>query len=94
MNNIEILANILSKSVILKDYMLLWDGNEVNAYKDEDDGEWYLEIEVGNLALDVPLSDFDDISWGKNSIKIIWGGKSYKLQLVQVLDPKQFRFAK
>lgn len=94
MNNIEILANILSKSVILKDYMLLWDGSEVNAYKDEDEGEWYLEIEVGDLSLDIPLSDFDDISWGKNSIKINWGGDIYNLQLVQALDLNQFRFAK
>ena len=92
MNNIEILANIFSKSVLLKDYILLWEGSEVKPYKD--DGEWYLDIEVGDLFLDIPLSDFSDISFDKNSIKITWGGDTYRLQLVQVLDLNQFRFAK
>ena len=92
MKDIEILANIFSKAALLKDYMILWDGSEAKPYKE--DGEWYLEIDASGLALDIPLSDFDDISWGKNSIKINWGGDTYKLQIVQVLDSNQFRFAK
>lgn len=92
MNDIEILANIFSKAVLLKDYMLLWDGCEVKPYKE--DGEWYIEKNAGGIFIHIPLNDIRDISWGKNSIKINWGGDTYKLQLVQTLDLNQFRFAK
>jgi hypothetical protein len=92
MNDIEILANIFSKSVILKDYMLLWDGREAKAYKE--DGEWHLEVDFDGMWGGIPLSDIRDISWGRNCIKINWGGDTYKLQIVQVLDSNQFRFAK
>jgi hypothetical protein len=92
MNDIEILANIFSKSVILKDYMLLWDGREAKAYKE--DGEWHLEVDLDGMWGGIPLSDIRDISWGRNCIKINWGGDTYKLQIVQALDLNQFRFAK
>ena len=92
MNNIEILANIFSKVVLLKDYMLLWDGKEAKAYKE--DGEWHLEIDLDGLWGSISLNEIDGISWGKNSIEINWGGDTYKLQLVQVLDLNQFKFAK
>lgn len=93
MNNIEILANIFSKSVLLKDYMLILDGCEVEAYKDDDDG-WYIETDARGLAIEIYLNEMDDISWGKNSIEFTWGGDTYKLQLVQAVDLNQFRFAK
>lgn len=91
MNNIEILSNIFSKLALSKDCMLLWDGCQVKPYKD--DGVWYIEKNAGGIFIDIPLSDFDDISWGKNSIKINWGGDIYKLQLVQTLDLNQFKSA-
>ena len=92
MNNIEILANIFSKSVLLKNYMLILNGSEVKAYKDN--GRWYIEEDVDGLAIKIGLNEIKDISWGKNSIKFTWGEDNYKLQIVQSLDLNQFRFAK
>ena len=92
MNNIEILANIFSKSILLKNYILLWEGCEVKPYKDN--GEWYIEKNAGGIFLNIPVRYFNDITLDKDGIKFAWGGDAYKLQLVQVLDMNQFRFAK
>lgn len=92
MNNIEILANIFSKSVLLKDYMLILDGCEAKAYKG-DNGEWYVESEVTSVAL--ALNDFEDFEWSRDIVTFTCRGRGvFSLQLVQVLDLNQFRFAK
>ena len=93
MTDIEILANIFSKSVLLKDYMLILNGCEAKAYKD-DDGEWYIEDDVDGIVIPISLNDIEDICWGKNVITFTRDGDSYWLQLVQVLDLNQFRFVK
>ena len=90
MNNIEILANIFSKSVLLKDYMLILNGGEARAYCN--DGKWYVESEVTGVA--IALNDFEDIGWSRNIVAFTCHGEGFDLQLVQVLDLNQFRFAK
>lgn len=92
MNDIEILANIFSKSVLLKDYMLILNGGEARAYKG-DNGEWYVESEVTSVAL--ALNDFEDFGWSRDIVTFTCHGRGvFSLQLVQVLDLNQFRFAK
>ena len=89
MNDIDILANIFSKSVLLKDYMLILNGGEAKAYKG-DGGEWYVESEVTGVA--IALNDFEDFGWSKDIVTFTCNGKGFDLQLVQVLDLNQFRF--
>lgn len=91
MNNIEILANIFSKSVLLKNYMLILNGGEAKAYKGGN-GEWYVESEVTGVA--IALNDFEDIGWSRDIVTFTCKGEGFDLQLVQVLDLNQFRFAK
>lgn len=91
MNNIEILANIFSKTVLLKGYMLLLNGGEAKAYKG-DNGEWYVESEVTGVA--IALNDFEEIGWGRDIVTFTCKGEGFYLQLVQVLDLNQFRFTK
>ena len=91
MNNIEILANIFSKSVLLKNYMLLLNGGEAKAYKGGN-GEWYVESEVTGVA--IALNDFEEIGWAGDIVSFSYRGEGFYLQLVQVLDLNQFRFAK
>lgn len=91
MNNIEILANIFSKSVLLKNYMLLLNGGEAKAYKGGN-GEWYVESEVTGVA--IALNDFEEIGWARDIVSFSYRGEGFYLQLVQVLDLNQFRFAK
>jgi hypothetical protein len=91
MNNIEILANIFSKSVLLKDYMLILNGGEARAYKGGA-GEWYMESEVTGVAL--ALNDFEDFDWSRDIVTFTYHGEGFNLQLVQVLDLNQFRLAK
>lgn len=91
MNNIEILANIFSKSVLLKDYMLILNGSEARAYQGGI-GEWYVESEVTGVA--IALSDFEDFGWSRDIVTFTCSGEEFYLQLVQVLDLNQFRFAK
>ena len=93
MNDVEILANIFSKSVILKDFMLILDGCEAKAYKG-DNGEWYIETDACGIVISIGLNEIKDIGWSKNVVTFTWGGEPYWLQLVQVLDLNQFRFAK
>lgn len=91
MNDIEILANIFSKSVLLKDYILILDGSEARAYKG-DNGEWYVESEAGAA---IALNDFEDFDWSRNIVTFTCRGRGvFDLQLVQVLDLNQFRLAK
>jgi hypothetical protein len=91
MNNIEILANIFSKTVLLKNYMLILNGGEAKAYTGGN-GEWYVESEVTGVAL--ALNDFEDIGWSRDIVTFTCKGEGFDLQLVQVLDLNQFRFAK
>lgn len=91
MNDIEILANIFSKSVLLKGYMLLLNGGEAKAYQD-DFGQWYVESEVTGVA--IRLNAIEDIGWGRDIVSFTYRGEGFYLQLVQVLDLNQFRFAK
>lgn len=91
MNDIEILANIFSKSVLLKGYMLLLNGGEAKAYQD-DFGQWYVESEVTGVT--VRLNAFEDIGWIRDIVSFTYRGEGFYLQLVQVLDLNQFRFAK
>lgn len=91
MNNIEILANIFSKSVLLKDYMLILNGGEAKAYKG-DSGEWYVESEVTGLSL--ALNEFENFGWSRGIVTFTCRGEGFDLQLVQILDLNQFRFAK
>ena len=90
MNNIEILSNIFSKSVLLNDYMLILNGSEAKAY--QSDGEWYVESEVTGVA--IALNDFEDFGWSRDIVTFTCHGEGFDLQLVQVLDLNQFRFAK
>lgn len=92
MNDIEILANIFSKSVLLKDYKLTIDGYNAKAYKD--DGKWYIQMDVDDFLIKIGLNEMKDITWDKNSVEFNWCGDIYKLQMVQILDLNQFRFAK
>lgn len=91
MNDIEILANIFSKSVLLKGYMLLLNGGEAKAYQD-DFGQWYVESEVTGVA--IRLNTIEDIGWARDIVSFTYRGEGFYLQLVQVLDLNQFRFAK
>lgn len=91
MNDIEILANIFSKSVLLKDYMLLLNGGEAKAYQGSR-GEWYVESEVTGLA--IALNDFEDIGWSRDLVSFTCKDEGFDLQLVQVLDLNKFQFAK
>lgn len=91
MNNIEILANILSCSVLLKDYMLILNGGRAFAYKGVN-GEWYVESDVTGVA--IALKDFEDFSWSRNIVTFTCRGEVFDLQFVQVLDLDPFRFAK
>lgn len=91
MNNIEILANIFSKSILLKNYMLILNGSEAKAYKGSN-GEWYVENEVTGVA--IALNDFEEIGWGRDIVTFTSKGEGFYLQLVQVLDLNPFRFAK
>ena len=91
MNDIEILANIFSKSVLLKDYMLILNGAEAKAYKG-DNGEWYVESEVTGVA--IALNDFEDFGWSRDIVTFTCRSEGFDLQLVQVLDLNQFRFTK
>lgn len=91
MNNIEILANIFSKSALLKDYMLILNGGEARAYKG-DAGEWYVENEVTGTT--IALNDFEGFGWSRDIVTFTCNGKGFDLQLVQVLDLNQFRFPK
>lgn len=91
MNNIEILANIFSKTVLLKDYTLILNGGEARAYKGGA-GEWYVESEVTGVAL--ALNDFKDFGWSRDIVTFTCKGEGFDLQLVHVLDLNQFRFAK
>lgn len=91
MNNIEILTNIFSKSVLLTDYILLLNGSEAKAYKGGN-GEWYVESEVTGVA--IALSNFEDFGWSRDIVTFTCNGEVFDLQLVQVLDFNQFRFAK
>jgi hypothetical protein len=91
MNNIEILANIFSKTVLLKNYMLILNGGEARAYKGGA-GEWYVESEVTGVAL--ALNDFEDFGWSRGIVTFTCHGEGFDLQLVQVLDLNQFRSAK
>lgn len=90
MNDIEILANIFSKSALLKDYMLLLNGSEAKAYQAS--GKWYVQSEVTGLA--IGLDDFEDIGWSRDTVTFTCKDKGFYLQLVQVLNLNQFRFAK
>lgn len=91
MNSIEILTNIFSKSVLLTDYILLLNGSEAKAYKGSN-GEWYVENEVTGVA--IALSNFEDFGWSRDIVTFTCNGEVFDLQLVQVLDFNQFRFAK
>lgn len=91
MNDIEILANIFSKTVLLKNYMLLLNGGEAKAYQDNL-GQWYVESEVTGVG--AVLNDFEDIGWSRDIVSFTYRGEGFYLQLVQVLDLNQFRFAK
>lgn len=91
MNDIEILANIFSKSVLLKDYLLILNGAEAKASKGEN-GEWYVESEITDIA--IALNDFEDFGWSRGVMTFTCKGEGFDLQLVQVLDLNQFRFAK
>ena len=91
MKDIKILTNIFSKSVLLKDYMLILNGGEARAYQGGN-GEWYVESEVTGVA--IALSDFEDFGWSKNIVTFTCHGEGFDLQLVQTLDLNQFRFAK
>lgn len=91
MNNIEILANIFSKSALLKDYMLILNGGEAKAYKG-DNGEWYVKSEVTGVT--IALNDFEDFGWSRDIVTFTCFGEGFYLQLVQVLDLNQFRFTK
>lgn len=91
MNNIEILANIFSKSVLLKNYMLILNGGEAKAYQ-SGNGEWYVESEVTGVAL--ALNDFEDFGWSRDIVTFTCHGEGFDLQLVQVLNLNQFRSAK
>lgn len=87
MNNIEILANIFSKSVLLNDYMLILNGSEAKAYQ-SGDGEWYVESEVTGVV--IALNDFEDLAWNRSKVTFTCYGEGFDLQLVQVLDLNQF----
>lgn len=91
MNDIEILANIFSKSVLLKDYMLILNGSEAKAYKGGN-GEWYIENEVTGVA--IALNNFEEIGWARDIVTFTCKGEGFYLQFVQVLDLNQFRFTK
>ena len=91
MNDIEILANIFSKSTLLKDYSLILNGAEAKASKGEN-GEWYVESEITDIA--IALNDFEDFGWSSGVVTFTCKGVGFDLQLVQVLDLNQFRFAK
>lgn len=91
MNNIEILSNIFSKSVLLKDYILILNGGEARAYTGSN-GEWYVESEVTGVA--IALNDFENIGWSRNIVTFTCHDEGFDLQLVQVLDLNQFRLAK
>lgn len=91
MNDIEILADIFSKSVLLKDYMLILNGVEAKAYKG-DNGEWYVECE--DTGVTIALNNFEDFGWSRDIVTFTYYGEGFYLQLVQVLDLNQFRFAK
>lgn len=91
MNDIEILANIFSKSVLLRDYMLILNGSEAKAYKSGND-EWYVENEVTGVA--IALNEFEEIGWSRDIVTFTCKGEGFYLQLVQVLDLNQFRFSK
>lgn len=91
MNDIEILANIFSKSVLLKNYMLILNGEEAKAYRGGN-GEWYVESE--RLGVAIALNDLEDFGWSKDIVTFTYKGEGFDLQLVQVLDFNQFRFAK
>lgn len=91
MSDIEILANIFSKSVLLKNYMLILNGSEARVYKGDND-EWYVESEVTGIA--IALNEFEDFGWCKDIVSFTCHGEGFYLQFVQVLDLNQFRFAK
>lgn len=91
MNNIEILSNIFSKSVLLKDYILILNGGEARAYTGSN-GEWYVESEVTGIA--IALNDFENFGWSRNIVTFTCHGEGFDLQLVQILDLNQFRLAK
>ena len=91
MNDIEILANIFSKSVLLKGYMLLLNGGEAKAFQD-DFGQWYVEGEGTGVV--IRLNAVKDIGWARDIVSFTYRGEEFYLQLVQTLDLNQFRFAK
>ena len=72
--------------------MLILNGSEARAYKG-DDGEWYVESEM--TGVDLALNDFEDFSWSRDIVTFTCRSRGvFDLQLVQVLDLNQFRFAK
>lgn len=88
MNDIEILANIFSKSVLLKNCMLILNGGEAKACQGGN-GEWYVESEVTGVA--IALNNFEDIGWSRNIVTFTCNGEGFDLQLVHVLDWNQLR---